>query len=162
MDSRSKMFGFSSQKRKALNLPRSELPSSTSKKQLRNQSGLNSFKSKIGYANLSQRLSIPFLLVGSIFLLSTTFPVETRSINVASHNLHGFKNSSHYHKDCISQYGGVWMGQELWLTQKQLPQLSYLGVQFTAKSGMEDAVSCCMGALMAVLASLGHVTLTMS
>ena len=33
------------------------------------------------------------------------------------------------------------MGQELWLTQKQLPQLSYLGVQFTAKSGMEDAVS---------------------
>ena len=33
------------------------------------------------------------------------------------------------------------MGQELWLSEQQLPQLRELGVQFVARSGMEDAVS---------------------
>ena len=33
------------------------------------------------------------------------------------------------------------MGQELWLSEKQLPLLQQLGTQFMAKSGMEDAVS---------------------
>ena len=33
------------------------------------------------------------------------------------------------------------MGQELWLSEKQLPLLQQLGTQFVARSGMEDAVS---------------------
>ena len=33
------------------------------------------------------------------------------------------------------------MGQELWLSEKQLPSLQQLGTQFVARSGMEDAVS---------------------
>ena len=33
------------------------------------------------------------------------------------------------------------MGQELWLTEKQLPVLQQLGTQFVARSGMEDAVA---------------------
>ena len=33
------------------------------------------------------------------------------------------------------------MAQELWLTEKQIPILQELGVQFFARSGMEDAVS---------------------
>ena len=33
------------------------------------------------------------------------------------------------------------MGQELWLTERQLSSLSKLGTQFTARSAMEDAIS---------------------
>ena len=33
------------------------------------------------------------------------------------------------------------MGQELWLSEQQLPQLQQLGSQFVASSGMEDAIS---------------------
>ena len=33
------------------------------------------------------------------------------------------------------------MGQELWLTERQLSTMSNLGTQFTARSAMEDAIS---------------------
>ena len=33
------------------------------------------------------------------------------------------------------------MGQELWLSEQQLPQLQQLGSQFVASLGMEDAIS---------------------
>ena len=33
------------------------------------------------------------------------------------------------------------MGQELWLSEKQLPQMQQLNTQFVARSGMEQAVS---------------------
>ena len=33
------------------------------------------------------------------------------------------------------------MGQELWLQEKQLSVMNELGVQFVARSGMEEAVS---------------------
>ena len=33
------------------------------------------------------------------------------------------------------------MAQEHWLSDKQLPMLQQLGMQFVARSGMEDAVS---------------------
>ena len=33
------------------------------------------------------------------------------------------------------------MGQELWLTERQLSTMSCLGTQFVARSGMEDAIS---------------------
>ena len=60
---------------------------------------------------------------------------------MASHNLHGFKTSSVYHKSCISNFGGIWFRQEHWLSNNQLPKLQQLDVQFVARSGMEDAVS---------------------
>ena len=64
-----------------------------------------------------------------------------REITVGSHNLHSFKQSAAYHKECINRYGGIWFGQELWLSEKQLPSLRQLGTQFVARSGMEQAVS---------------------
>ena len=33
------------------------------------------------------------------------------------------------------------MGQEIWLTEQQLSNMSILGTQFVARSGMEDAIS---------------------
>ena len=33
------------------------------------------------------------------------------------------------------------MGQELWLTERQLSTMSNLGTQLTARSAMEDAIS---------------------
>ena len=44
-------------------------------------------------------------------------------------------------KSCIDKHGGLWMGQELWLSEQQLPQLQQLGSQFVASLGMEDAIS---------------------
>ena len=80
-----------------------------------------------------------FLLL--TFLLSSVFNSDTKDIIIGSHNLHGFKSSSIYHKQCLETHGGIWMGQELWLTEKQLPCMQQLGTQFIARSGMEDAVS---------------------
>ena len=75
------------------------------------------------------------------FLLSSTFNAEAKNICVASHNLHGFKTAGNYHKSCLDKHGGLWMGQEHWLTNKQLPQLNQLNATFIARSGMEEAVS---------------------
>ena len=69
------------------------------------------------------------------------FASLNRSITVASHNLHSFKKSSVFHKQCIEQYGGLWLGQELWLPESRLSQLQELGVNYVAHSGMEDAIS---------------------
>ena len=69
------------------------------------------------------------------------FAASLLNIVVASHNLHGFKQSSAYHKDCLKRYGGIWMAQETWLSERQIPMLQQLGTQFVARSGMENAVS---------------------
>jgi hypothetical protein len=53
-------------------------------------------------------------------------------LTVASHNLHGFKNSSSYHKSCLESHGGILMAQELWLAEKQLPIMKCLATQFVA------------------------------
>ena len=63
------------------------------------------------------------------------------SINIASHNLHGFKSTSAYHRTCIQRHEGVWLGQETWLSEKQFSTLSSLGTQYVARSAMEDAIS---------------------
>ena len=47
---------------------------------------------------------------------------------------------SSYHKSCLNSLGGIWMAQELWLTEKQLTQ-HQLGTSFVVRSGMEEAVS---------------------
>ena len=75
------------------------------------------------------------------FCLSLIFAASITQITVASHNLHSFKKSGTYHKSCLNRYGGIWFGQELWLSEKQLPMLQQLQTQFVARSGMEDAVS---------------------
>ena len=69
------------------------------------------------------------------------FAATISQITVASHNLHSFKKSGAYHKSCVHNYGGIWFGQELWLSEKQLPKLQELDAQFVASSGMENAVS---------------------
>ena len=76
-----------------------------------------------------------------LFCLFFVFAASLTDITVASHNLHSFKKSGAYHKACVERHGGIWMGQELWLSEKQLPSLQQLGSQFVARSGMEDATS---------------------
>ena len=73
-------------------------------------------------------------------LLILIFAGITTNFTVGSHNLHNYKRSSSFHKSCLQNYGGVWFGQELWLQEKQLSQMTDLGVQFVARSGMEEAV----------------------
>ena len=77
----------------------------------------------------------------STFLLLFIFASVNKEFTIASHNLHGFKKSSVFHKECIRNHTGVWFGQELWLSEKRLSDLSQLGVQFVARSGMEDAMT---------------------
>ena len=75
------------------------------------------------------------------FCFTLIFAASLTNIYVGSHNLHGFKQSGSYHKTCLDRYAGIWMGQEHWLSEKQLPSLQQLGTQFVARSGMEDAIS---------------------
>ena len=77
-----------------------------------------------------------------IFCLLVTFAAVTNSkINIASHNLHGYKSSAAYHSSSMQKFEGVWMAQEHWLPEQQLPLLQKTGSQFVARSGMEDALS---------------------
>ena len=76
-----------------------------------------------------------------LFCLSLIFAASVTDIVVASHNLHGYNSSAHYHKSCLESKSGIWMAQELWLTEQQLPQLHKLGTQYVAQSGMQDAIS---------------------
>ena len=77
----------------------------------------------------------------SLFCLISIFASTNKSFVVGSHNLHGFKKSSQFHKQCLQNHTGVWFGQELWLSEKRLSDISQLGVQFVARSGMEEAIS---------------------
>ena len=74
----------------------------------------------------------------SLFIFAS---INSTSFTVASHNLHGFKKSSAFHKECLEKHGGVWFSQEIWLPENRLSELCDLGVQFVAHSGMENAVS---------------------
>ena len=62
-------------------------------------------------------------------------------MTIGSHSLHGFKTSSSYHKQCLNAQNSIWLAQELWLTEKQIPSMQQLNTSFIARSGMEDAVS---------------------
>ena len=75
------------------------------------------------------------------FCLLFTFAATLSNVVIATHNLHGFKTSSAYHKSCINSHGGVWMCQEHWLSESQIPLMQNLGCQFFARSGMEEAIS---------------------
>ena len=96
--------------------------------------------SKTGRSGL-KNISTSFVLTLFLVTLCQSETFNSKSILVASHNLHSFKTSSAYHKACLNKHGGIWMAQELWLTEKQLPLLHQLDTQFIARSGMEEAVS---------------------
>ena len=81
------------------------------------------------------------MTIFSIFVLNCIFAAQLNNICIGSHNLHGFKKSVKYHKDCLSMHKGVWFSQELWLQESQLSQLQQLDVQFAARSGMGNATS---------------------
>ena len=89
--------------------------------------------------DLHHRQSYLSRLISLIFCLSVIFAATT--ITIATHNLHGFKKSSVYHRSCLQRYEGIWLSQETWLTEKQFSLLSSLGSQFVARSSMEDAIS---------------------
>jgi hypothetical protein len=76
----------------------------------------------------------------TLMLLSVAFLItfNLTTLTIASHNLHSYKKSGQYHKSCLQNFQGIWMAQELWLQEKLLSQLSSLGTQFVARSGMED------------------------
>ena len=91
---------------------------------------------------LSRKSEMTFRsLLFSTFRLLFIFASINKSFTVASHNLHSFKKTSAFHKQCLQQHGGIWMGQEHWLPTNRLSALGELGTQYTAQSGMEDAVS---------------------
>ena len=94
--------------------------------------------SRIGSTSQSQARNKSFST--TLFRLLFLFAAIT-NFTVGSHNLHSYKKSQQFHKSCIEKFGGVWLGQELWLTEKQIPTMTALGVQFVARSGMENAVS---------------------
>ena len=77
----------------------------------------------------------------TLYCLFITFASINKQITVASHNLHGFKKSSSFHKKCLEKYGGIWLAQETWLPESKLSQMCQLGVQFVAHSGMEDSIT---------------------
>ena len=80
-------------------------------------------------------------IIFSLFCLFFSFAATSKNIVMGSHNFHSFKKSAVFHKQCIREYEVVWFGQELWLPEKRLSDLSQLGVQFVARSGMEDSIS---------------------
>ena len=75
------------------------------------------------------------------FCTLVTFAACITNLTIASHNLHGFHKTSEYHKSCLQRHPGIWMGQELWLSEHQLSSLAYLDAQYVAQSGMEDAMA---------------------
>ena len=113
--------------------------------------GLSTSMFKTGFTsqrlvqNPLQRMTVVNLLLLICFQTIITFASPLKDIIIGSHNLHGFKKSGTYHRDCIQKHGGIWFAQELWLQERQLNQLQQLNVQFSAQSGMENAV--CSGVL---------------
>jgi hypothetical protein len=98
-------------------------------------------KTKTWQPEVKMATSKLFSLLFSFFRLFFIFAATLTEITIASHNLHGFKASANYHKSCLQTHGGIWMAQELWLTEQQLPTMQQLCTQFVARSGMEDAVA---------------------
>ena len=90
-------------------------------------------------AKTTNKMSL--LLFCSLLIFASSNINQSKSIAIGSHNLHGYPNRAAYHKSCIDTHGGIWLAQELWLSEQQLTQLDYLNAQYVARSGMEDAVS---------------------
>ena len=105
-------------------------------------SGLFTAESRTGRSvQESQIFNVILIILFCALCPTSIFNSQTKEITVGSHNLHSFKTSVDYHKSCLKSRGGIWLAQELWLTEKQLPLLHQLNANFTARSGMEEAVS---------------------
>ena len=105
--------------------------------------GQSTVSSKTGLTKSgSKKPFLEFLLL-LLTLVSNAFSFTSLNMDIVigSHNLHNFKTSVAYHKKCLTTLGGVWMGQELWLSEKQLTLLHQLGTSFFARSGMEQSLS---------------------
>ena len=149
---KSKMCGCSAPTSRGQKQPKFGLPESTKTKQLIPVFGHFIAESKTGNSMLvgsqhqttltnSSKMPWPLIMMMMIISFSLLFASSLQSITIASHNLHGFKKSSIYHKSCLQSLNGIWMGQELWLSEKQLSSLHQLDTQFVARSGMEDSIS---------------------
>ena len=140
------MSGCWPQRSEEQRLPKSEWPESIETERKTRHSGQFTPKSETGNSpreksrptNGSSDFFLSFILRFCLFVL---FAASKRNITIGSHNLHSFKQSAAYHKECLKSHGGIWFSQELWLSDKQLPCLQQLGTQFVARSGMEKAVS---------------------
>ena len=151
--SKSKKFGSSIHNSREQRRPRSEFPSNIESAQKTPTCGLSSPGSMTGISagqrremsakpRLQSRQGFnPVSSTHHLFCSLLLFAATISQLTVASHNLHSFKKSGAYHKSCLKKYGGIWFGQELWLSEKQLPMLQQLQTQFVARSGMENAVS---------------------
>ena len=145
-------FGSSIQKFKAQNLLKSVLRWSTEKKLRMANYGQSTRGWKTGFTSQSQKdrvfglseYTVYCMIIFILFQISFIFAAPINDICIGSHNLHGFKKSGDYHRQCIQTHNGIWFSQELWLQQSQLSQLNQLGFQFVARSGMEHATSAGM------------------
>ena len=145
------MSSFFPQKFVARNRPKSEWPENTGIGPNPLISGHNTAEWPTGFTSKRRSGQSPPQVHYNFFCLSILFILVTltfnslvtnqRSITVSTFNLHGYSASSKYLRDCISTHGGIWMLQEHWLSEHQLQQLQQLGVQFVARSGMEEAVT---------------------
>ena len=137
-------------KSKEPSLPRFASPLNTRKRLRMAISGLSTPVWRTGSTNLSRSdkranglfyKTVICILIFITFESNCILATPLNSICIGSHNLHGFKKSVNYHKECLSTHKGVWFSQELWLQESQLSQLQQLGVQFSARSGMGHATS---------------------
>ena len=129
--------------------PKSAWPKLTKVEPKTHRSGLSTAESEIGTVKrpgendrgkgIRPRLSKQSTSVSFTYCLFLLFAAS--EITIASHNLHGFKKSSAYHRSCLQRHEGVWLGQETWLSEKQFSSMKSLGCQYVARSAMEDALS---------------------
>ena len=145
------MSGCYHQAIEAQKLQRCVLQENTKTKQKTVISGPDSVLSEIGISPKEEKKGVKrqrrkrseysFALNLVSFCAVFLFASSLTNVSIASFNLHGFKASSNYLKSCIDKHGGIWMTQELWLTEQQLPLLHQTGAQFCARSGMQDSIS---------------------
>ena len=136
--------------------PRYEWPWNTRPRSKTKISGQSIVKSETGFTNpktskdkeqtRSIERALPNSVILILFCLNVLIPFASTNslsskITIASHNLHGFSGRAQYHKSCLMSHGGIWMGQEHWLSDHNLTQLKQLNVQYVARSGMEEALS---------------------
>ena len=65
-----------------------------------------------------QQENNPLLFTIFQFCFIRIFAASITEIRVVSHNLHSFKKSGTYCKLILNRHGGIWFGQELWLSNE--------------------------------------------
>ena len=121
---KSQTFGCSAPQSEGQQQQKSEWPKSTKQGPRTLPSGLSTAKSATGTTNPDKtevngptkgektRIGLSNYLFWSIFFsfcLPLTFAAT--NITIATHNLHGYKKCSSYHRSCLQRHEGIWMGQ---------------------------------------------------